>query len=94
MRAKLLPYSTFIGYEVEVINATNPSLIGIKGKVVDETKNLLIVKTEKKEVKVPKNNAVFRFYLNNEYVDVSGWAISFRPHERPKKVKEWRLLSP
>ena len=41
-----------IGKKVEVKDSRNPSLIGIKGEIVDETKNMLVIRTEKGEVKV------------------------------------------
>ena len=39
----------WIGKEVEVISAATPSLNGVKGTVVDETKNLLVLETSKGE---------------------------------------------
>jgi len=36
-----------IGSAVKVIDAKNKSLKGIEGKVIDETKNLLIIETRK-----------------------------------------------
>lgn len=87
---KNLLYSTFIGLPVEVINSSQRKLIGLKGTVVDETKNLIVIEKEgesRKEVKVPKVSATFRFTVENgEAVDVDGRSIAFRPHERPKKV--------
>jgi len=36
---------------------------------------------------VPKVSSTFRFTVENgEKVDVEGQKITFRPHERPKKV--------
>lgn len=84
---KNLLYSTFIGLEVEIINSSQRSLIGLKGKVVDETKNLIVIETKEKEVKIPKVSSTFRFFLDSgEHADVQGSRIAFRPHERPKKV--------
>ena len=84
---KNLLLSTFIGLEVEVSNSSQRELIGLKGTVVDETKNLIIIEKDGREVKVPKVSATFRFTLDNgEKVDVLGKKIAFRPHERPKKV--------
>ena len=83
-----LLFSTFIGLAVEIVNSSQRKLIGLKGVIVDETKNLITIEREDgKEVKVPKVSSVFRFSLDNgETIDVPGKSIAFRPHERPKKV--------
>jgi len=83
-----LLFSTFIGLAVEIVNSSQRKLIGLKGVIVDETKNLIAIEREDgREVKVPKVSSVFRFTLDNgETMDVLGKSIAFRPHERPKKV--------
>jgi len=43
-----------IGRKIIVSEAENKSLIGITGRVIDETKNLFIVKTEKGEKRLIK----------------------------------------
>jgi len=84
---KNLLYSTFIGLEAEVINSSQRTLIGLKGTIVDETKNLIVIQKDDKEIKVPKVSSTFRFTLDSgETADVEGSKIAFRPHERPKKV--------
>lgn len=86
--AKNLLYSTFIGLEAEIINSSQRGLIGLRGKVVDETKNLIVIEGEGgRVVKVPKNSSAFRFTCEDGgKADVDGRDIMFRPHERPKKV--------
>ncbi|VVC02975.1 Ribonuclease P protein component 1 [Candidatus Bilamarchaeum dharawalense] len=85
---KNLLYSTFIGLEVEIVNSSQRKLIGLHGKIVDETKNLIVVESAAgKELKIPKVSSTFRFTTeDNQKVDVIGKDIAFRPHERPKKV--------
>lgn len=86
-RSNLL-YSTFIGLPVEIVNSSQRHLIGLRGVVVDETKNLIVIETEpEKAVKIPKVSSTFRFMCEDgEKADVEGSRIAFRPHERPKKV--------
>jgi ribonuclease P protein subunit POP4 len=85
---KNLLYSTFIGLAVEISNSSQRKLVGLCGKVVDETKNLITIETPAgKEVRVPKVSATFRFTTEDgSKVDVDGSDITFRPHERAKKV--------
>ncbi len=85
---KNILYSTFIGLPVEIPKCTDTYLQGVKGKVVDETKNMLIIeKSDGKEIKLQKVACIFRFTLDDKTtVDVDGSKICFRPEERPKKV--------
>ena len=86
---KNLLYSTFIDLPIEIVNSSQRKLVGVKGVVVDETKNTITIEIEekeKKEMKIPKKGCVFRFTVSDGAVVVEGKAILFRPHERPKKV--------
>ena len=48
-----------IGKEIEVIDSGNKTLIGLRGEVIDETKNTLTIRTEKEDKKIPKENNEF-----------------------------------
>ncbi|MFH2106990.1 MAG: ribonuclease P protein subunit [Candidatus Micrarchaeota archaeon] len=84
-----LLFHTFIGLEVEVSNCSDRKHIGLKGKIIDETKNLIVIETVKgKEVKLPKASCIFLFHLDDgKTEEVEGKKIAFRPYERGKKVK-------
>ena len=83
-----LLYSTFIGLAVEIANSSQRGLVGLKGKVVDETKNLLVIeRADGKEARIPKVSSTFRFTLDDgSMIDIVGMRIAFRPEERAKKV--------
>jgi len=80
-----------IGLEVEIAESTNKFQVGLKGLVVDETKNTLIIETEKGMKKIQKKGSTFIFKISDEKkVKVNGNKISVRPEERLKlKVKKW-----
>lgn len=81
-----------IGLYVEIKQAKNPLHIGIKGLVVNETKNMLWIENEKGEIKkIPKKDTRFMFTLpDGKKVLVKGDAILARPEERiKKKVRKW-----
>ena len=80
-----------IGLEVKIKNSTDPTLKGIKGKVVDETYNMLVIETSKKEIKAPKKNCVFVFTLPSKLkVQVDGKLLVGRPEDRiKKKIPRW-----
>jgi ribonuclease P protein subunit POP4 len=83
---KTLIHHCLIGLEVKIIGSSNVKNLNIMGKVIDETRNTLIIKTNKKEAQIPKKNSIFRFRLsNNQAVEVKGDLLLGRPEERVKK---------
>ncbi len=80
-----------IGLKVEVIDAKNPLLNGIKGIVVDETKNLVIIATNRGIKKILKEQATFKFTLpNGIIVKVEGKLLKGRPEDRLRLVVKRR----
>lgn len=74
----------FIGLKVKICS---PEKSEISGKVVDETRNMLVVEVEKSVKRFPKEGNVFRFYLPQakKWVIVDGKIIISRPEDRIKK---------
>ena len=75
-----------IGLQVEVIGATDPSQVGLRGRVVDETMKTIIIEKEGKEKMIQKKGAVFRFDVRGG-IEVHGEDILFRPEERIKRAR-------
>ena len=61
MNAKDLIRHELIGLDIEVVKAKNPSLKGIKGKVVDETKSTITIK-EKNKMKRINNPMIVAYH--------------------------------
>ncbi|MEM5793176.1 MAG: ribonuclease P protein component 1 [Candidatus Aenigmatarchaeota archaeon] len=80
-----------IGLEVEVSRSTNPSQVGLKGKVIDETQKTIIIETKKGEKKLPKENIIFIFKIpDGRRVEVNGKLLLGRPEDRiKKKLPRW-----
>ncbi|MHA1630840.1 MAG: ribonuclease P protein component 1 [Candidatus Heimdallarchaeota archaeon] len=88
-----------IGLTIEILSATDKQRIGLKGLVIDETKNLLVIEPfptatlgQRQRIKVPKKDCIFRFTLpSGEQVDVEGWVLKGQPENRLKKSirKRW-----
>ena len=76
-----------VGLDAEVVKSSHKGFIGIKGQVVDETKNTIKVEdVEGCEKVIPKNVATFRFTLpSSAVVEVDGRIIVARPEDRIKK---------
>jgi len=80
-----------IGLTVKVNEASDPTLKGIRGTVVDETKNTLKIIAATRTVAIPKNIAIFQFMLpSGTLVDVVGSRLVASPENRLKtKVRRW-----
>lgn len=87
-----LLYSTFIGLTTKIVNSSQKDLVGLKGCIVDETKNMLVLECNGRERKIQKAGCIFRFYLDNGAVDIDGTKIMFRHFERPKKAKKGAII--
>jgi ribonuclease P protein subunit POP4 len=77
----------FIGLELEVLESTCAEYLGIKGRVVDETRNTLTIEQDGRERMVPKDCCKFKFVDGGKPHVVSGKEIKFRPEDRIKKVR-------
>jgi len=76
----------FIGLGVSVVRATDPSLVGVKGRVVDESRNMLIIESGGREKSVPKTGSRFWFEVEGG-VEIDGSEILYRPEDRIKKAR-------
>jgi len=77
-----------IGLKVSVKKSLSLPYRGLRGTVVDETKNTLVLRTPKGEKAVPKKGCVFECSLpGGERAELDGSSIAYRPFDRPKKVK-------
>jgi len=76
----------FIGLETKVVKSSNPDLVGITGKVVDETRNTFTILHDNKEKVVVKEIAVFDFALpDGTIVEMDGKVIMGKSEDRLKK---------
>lgn len=76
----------FIGLNAKVVKGNNPSHIGISGKVIDETRNTIVIRHKNEDKIIAKETAVFQFTLHDgTVVEVEGNIIVGRPEDRMKK---------
>ncbi len=74
-----------IGLEARVIRDSNPSNVSISGKVIDETRNTLVIRHGEKAKMIAKKDAVFLLRLPERDVEVEGRALVGRPENRVKR---------
>ena len=91
---KTLIHHCLIGLEVKIIQSTNEKNLNIMGKVIDETKNTLIIKINKKEAQIAKKNSIFQFRLSEDQaVEVKGDLLLGRPEERIKRKISYKWIN-
>jgi ribonuclease P protein subunit POP4 len=90
--AATITQSELIGLDARVAKSTNRDSVGILGKVIDETRNTLVIRQNNSDKIVPKETTIFQFTLpNGSVVEVEGNAIMGRPEDRVKKKprRQW-----
>ncbi len=80
-----------VGLFVKITKSTDPSNVGIEGRIVDETRNTLTIETKKGKKSFIKEKCTFSFLLpTRERVNVDGRVLIARPEDRiKKKFKKW-----
>ena len=78
-----------IGLNARVVNSAGKELIGLTGKIVDETQNTIAIETNGMEKIIPKKGTKIEFTKNGEKITVDGEIIALRPEDRTKKL--WNL---
>ena len=74
----------WIGLQASVIESTDKSRVGLKGKIVDETKNLVVIETEKGEKRLPKREVRLVVSIGDEDALLDCGKFGQRPEDRIK----------
>ena len=91
---KNFPKHEFIGLEARIIDSLNKDQIGIKGKVVEETKKIIKIGDMFDEKSIQKSGTIFEFKIPKKgKITIIGDEIEVRPEDRiKKKFKRWKTL--
>jgi len=72
-----------IGLDVLVSGATNPAQMGISGRIIDETKQMLAIRTEQGIKRILKIRGRFQVHLpDGSFVEIDGSALTLAPEKR------------
>ncbi len=71
-----------IGMNTEISNSSNPQVIGLNGKIVDETKSMITLSTAKGMKSIPKSNNEWKFTVEGKEIIVNGSRIAKRSSDR------------
>jgi ribonuclease P protein subunit POP4 len=72
-----------IGLDVLVSGAANPDQKGLSGRIIDETRNLLVIETPQGIRRIAKMHNTFRVSLpSRELVEIDGSVLVLAPEKR------------
>ncbi len=72
-----------IGLDVLVSGADNPLHRGLYGRIIDETKNLLVLETTSGVKRIPKMHSRFQLHLpGSDLVEIDGSVMALAPEKR------------
>jgi len=72
----------FIGLKTEIIKSTNSQVVGQTGIVMNETKNMFLLKTKFGPKQISKNHNVWKFTIDDNQVVVDGSLLGKKPYDR------------
>jgi ribonuclease P protein subunit POP4 len=76
----------FIGTEAKIVKSKNRNCTGIRGKIIDETRNTFTILHGGKRKKIVKETSVFHFKFDDgTVVEIDGKLLVGRPEDRLKK---------
>ena len=71
-----------IGLEATIVGSPNSEVVGITGKIVDETKFMLAVDKGKGIKMFPKDTARWKFLFGSGEAEIDGTKLTKRSYER------------
>ena len=88
---KLTTTSKFdlVGQEVTIVNSKNTEIIGINGKIIMETKNMIVLDTRNGKKTIPKD--ICQLSNNDGIIQTDSTKLSKRPYERLEMLV-WREI--
>ncbi len=75
-----------IGLDTKIIDATSSNLIDKRGKIVYETKNMLLIEIDNTIKKIPKSIVKLEFLIGDDKCIVDGKDIIGRPEDRIRRL--------
>lgn len=72
----------FIGLNTEIVESTNQQVIGLNGRIENETKSMFTINTENGMRSIAKSTSNWKFSIDNNDIIVKGSKIAKRPFDR------------
>ncbi len=81
-----------IGLDVLVSGAANPGQMGLCGRIIDETKNMIAIQTVQGTKRIQKMHNRFRVHLpDGTFVEIDGSALILAPEKRINLQEKKRI---
>lgn len=75
-----------IGLEARVINSSDPTLLGVHGRILDETRGTLVIENSSGVKIIPKAGSTYEIKLpDGEKMVIEGQKLIGRPEERVRR---------
>lgn len=71
-----------IGLQAQLVASNNKQLVGLNGKIVDETKFMFALNTKNGIKRLAKNTSRWKFELDGKEIELDGARLTRRPYER------------
>jgi len=71
-----------IGLQVQIVASNNKQIIGLNGKIVDETKFMFALRTKNGIKRLVKSASRWKFELDGKKIELDGVRLTRRPYER------------
>jgi len=89
--ASNLIFHEFVGLRVTVVESSDPSLKGLEGEVVDETKNIFKIRTVRGYKALPKSVVTLRVEMpTSSTLVIDGSRLLGRPEDRIRRMRRGR----
>lgn len=85
MKIKNVTKYELIGLDIKIVRSKNQDLLNLKGRIIDETKNMLIIQSNNKIKKIIKDQVTIELKMNNKLMQIDGKLLVGRSEERIKK---------
>ncbi|QLH04701.1 ribonuclease P [Nitrosopumilus oxyclinae] len=72
----------FIGLDTEIIQSTNSQVVGLNGRITNETKSMFTINTENGSKSIAKSTNSWKFSIQGKDVIVKGTKIAKRSFDR------------
>ena len=72
----------FIGLNTEIVQSTNSQVIGLNGRIINETKSMFTINTKKGVKSISKSMNDWKFSIQNKDLIIDGSKIAKRPFDR------------